>query len=878
MSIYDTLNKEQQDACFHTEGPLLILAGAGSGKTRVITHRICYLIDEKNVNPWNILAITFTNKAAGEMRERVDKLVGFGAESIWVSTFHSMCVRILRRHIGEIGYDTGFAIYDSDDQKTLMRQCMKTLNINPKELREKTVLNAISSAKDKLQTPLKFAETHQKDFQEKQIASLYEEYQRQLHSNNALDFDDLLMKTVELFHSHQEILENYQERFRYIMVDEYQDTNMAQFELIRLLADKYRNLCVVGDDDQSIYKFRGADVRNILDFESVYKDAQVVKLEQNYRSTQNVLDAANAVIHNNVNRKQKSLWTSRGAGHKVHFRQLGNALDEAEFISDDIKDKMRRDPKLQYRDFAILYRTNAQARVLEERFVMESLPYNVVGGVNFYARREVKDLLSYLRTIDNGADDLAVRRIINVPRRGIGQTTIERVAAYAADRNIGFIDALEEADSIVALSKGAAAKLKPFTELIDGFRNFLKENSDSPSVLSDLLKKVIEDIGYIEDLREQDPEEFDDRKGNVDELITKTVSYEEGVANGENAGSSDEDGRPTLSGLLEEIALVADIDNVGDDDNRVLLMTLHSAKGLEFSQVYLAGLEDGIFPGQMTIDAANEEEMEEERRLAYVGITRAKDDLTITCARSRMLRGEIKYYPVSRFISEIPENLLDGKPKKSSRYRDEYDDSYHDDSGDMPFGDYEDGGGDGSYGSGGGSYGSGRSGGRGYGSGAGYSGGRTFVTYGSGAGGNGYSGGSSGNWSSGGNGYAGGSSGSWSSGGRSSGGALPGGTGSGSGRLKAVYRKPHTADEHKPFIAKANSQYGSSLGGLSKGAPASSPADIDYKVGDRVSHVKFGDGEVMAMENTPRDTKVTVNFDESGPKIMYAAFAKLKKI
>ncbi|MDD4524694.1 MAG: UvrD-helicase domain-containing protein [Lachnospiraceae bacterium] len=841
MSIYDTLNKEQQDACFHTEGPLLILAGAGSGKTRVITHRICYLIDEKNVNPWNILAITFTNKAAGEMRERVDKLVGFGAESIWVSTFHSMCVRILRRHIGEIGYDTGFAIYDSDDQKTLMRQCMKTLNINPKELREKTVLNAISSAKDKLQTPLKFAETHQKDFQEKQIASLYEEYQRQLHSNNALDFDDLLMKTVELFHSHQEILENYQERFRYIMVDEYQDTNMAQFELIRLLADKYRNLCVVGDDDQSIYKFRGADVRNILDFESVYKDAQVVKLEQNYRSTQNVLDAANAVIHNNVNRKQKSLWTSRGAGHKVHFRQLGNALDEAEFISDDIKDKMRRDPKLQYRDFAILYRTNAQARVLEERFVMESLPYNVVGGVNFYARREVKDLLSYLRTIDNGADDLAVRRIINVPRRGIGQTTIERVAAYAADRNIGFIDALEEADSIVALSKGAAAKLKPFTELIDGFRNFLKENSDSPSVLSDLLKKVIEDIGYIEDLREQDPEEFDDRKGNVDELITKTVSYEEGVANGENAGSSDEDGRPTLSGLLEEIALVADIDNVGDDDNRVLLMTLHSAKGLEFSQVYLAGLEDGIFPGQMTIDAANEEDMEEERRLAYVGITRAKDDLTITCARSRMLRGEIKYYPVSRFISEIPENLLDGKPKKSSRYRDEYDDSYHDDSG------------------------------------AGYSGGRTFVTYGSGAGGNGYSGGSSGNWSSGGNGYAGGSSGSWSSGGRSSG-ALPGGTGSGSGRLKAVYRKPHTADEHKPFIAKANSQYGSSLGGLSKGAPASSPADIDYKVGDRVSHVKFGDGEVMAMENTPRDTKVTVNFDESGPKIMYAAFAKLKKI
>ena len=871
MSIYDTLNKEQQDACFHTEGPLLILAGAGSGKTRVITHRICYLIDEKNVNPWNILAITFTNKAAGEMRERVDKLVGFGAESIWVSTFHSMCVRILRRHIGEIGYDTGFAIYDSDDQKTLMRQCMKTLNINPKELREKTVLNAVSGAKDKLQTPLKFAETHQKDFQEKQISELYAEYQKELHSNNALDFDDLLMKTVELFRSHQEILENYQERFRYIMVDEYQDTNMAQFELIRLLADKYRNLCVVGDDDQSIYKFRGADVRNILDFESVYKDAQVVKLEQNYRSTQNVLDAANAVIHNNVNRKQKSLWTSRGEGHKVHFRQLGNALDEAEFISDDIKDKMRRDPKLQYKDFAILYRTNAQARVLEERFVMESLPYNVVGGVNFYARREVKDLLSYLRTIDNGADDLAVRRIINVPRRGIGQTTIERVAAYAADRNIGFIDALEEADSIVALSKGAAAKLKPFTELIDGFRNFLKENSNSPSVLSDLLKKVIEDIGYIEDLREQDPEEFDDRKGNVDELITKTVSYEEGVANGEDAGSSDEDGRPTLSGLLEEIALVADIDNVGDDDNRVLLMTLHSAKGLEFSQVYLAGLEDGIFPGQMTIDAANEEDMEEERRLAYVGITRAKDDLTVTCARSRMLRGEIKYYPVSRFIYEIPENLLDGKPKKSSRYRDDYDDGYGSGSdgsfgghgygssgSDMPFGDYDEG------------Y-SGRT--SGSWSSGGHSGGRTFVTYG---GGTRSSAGSSasGNWSSGGR-----SAGAWPGGSYGSG---SGGSGSGDGRLKAVYRKPHTADEHKPFIAKANSQYGSSLsgglGGLSKGAPAASPADIDYKVGDRVSHVKFGDGEVMAMENTPRDTKVTVNFDGSGTKVMYAAFAKLKKI
>ena len=874
MSIYDSLNQEQQKACFQTEGPVLILAGAGSGKTRVITHRICYLIDECNVNPWNILAITFTNKAAGEMRERVDKLVGFGAESIWISTFHSMCVRILRRHIDLLGYETAFTIYDTDDQKTLMRDVCRKLNIDTKTLKEKSILNAISSAKNELISPLRYREEYVMDYTGRQIADAYDEYQRELHKNNALDFDDLLMKTVELFRSHDEVLVNYQERFKYIMVDEYQDTNTAQFELIRLLAARYRNLCVVGDDDQSIYKFRGANINNILDFEKVYPDALTVKLEQNYRSTQNVLDAANAVIHHNTKRKAKSLWTDHGEGHKIRFRQFNTAGEEAAFIADDIEESLRRNRKLSYRDFALLYRTNAQARMLEERLVYEGIPYNIVGGTNFYARREIKDMLSYLKTIDNGRDDLAVQRIINVPRRGIGRTTIDRIAEFAAAHGLGFFEAMERAGEIDSLGKAAAAKLTPFVEMIHGFRAFAQENS-----IEDLMKQVIEVTGYEKELEESEEDDAQDRIANIDELISKIVSYEE----------SCEEEEPTLSGFLEEVALVADIDSVEESDDRVVLMTIHSAKGLEFANVYLSGMEDGIFPGFMTIESDDQEAMEEERRLAYVAITRAKEELTITCARARMICGETQYNPVSRFVLEIPEKLLDGKPTAGyGRRRDRDDDElpFADEDGsfgrrsyDRKYEGYEGGGGRGRYGgdyeggrstySGGAyRYGAGYGGGSGYGAASGASAGR------SGAGASGYGAssgagfGRSGASASGGSGY-----GAASSAGTS--GRVSGAARSADGRLRAVYVKPHTAEENKPAIARMGGA--GSLSGLSKGMPQAGEKPA-YDVGDRVLHIKYGEGTVRAIEKGPRDYKVTVEFDGAGQKVMYAAFAKLQRL
>ena len=465
MSIYDSLNEQQKEAVCHTEGPLLILAGAGSGKTRVLTHRIAYLIEEKGVNPWNILAITFTNKAAGEMRERVDSIVGFGAESIWVSTFHSMCVRILRRYIDRLGYDTNFTIYDADDQKTLMKDVCKYLKIDTKMLKERTILGAISSAKDEMVTPEEFALRAEGDYMQKKIAQAYTEYEKQLRANNALDFDDLLLKTVQLFQTQPDVLESYQERFRYIMVDEYQDTNTVQFMLVSILAGKYKNLCVVGDDDQSIYKFRGANIKNILNFEQVFPNTKVIKLEQNYRSTTTILDAANAVIRNNKGRKAKALWTQNGLGTPIQFRQFDTAFDEAEYIVNNIKNEVNSG-KRSYHDFAVLYRTNAQSRMFEEKLVVSNVPYRIVGGINFYARREIKDLLAYLKTIDNGRDDLAVRRIINVPKRGIGLTTINRVQEYAAEREIGFYDALVGAHSIPAIGR-SAGKLESFVALIE---------------------------------------------------------------------------------------------------------------------------------------------------------------------------------------------------------------------------------------------------------------------------------------------------------------------------------------------------------------------------------------------------------------------------
>ncbi len=643
MGIYDTLNEQQREAVLHTEGPLLILAGAGSGKTRVLTHRIAYLIEEMGVNPWNILAITFTNKAAGEMRERVDNLVGIGSDSIWVSTFHSACVRILRRYIGLLGYDTNFTIYDSDDQKTLMRDVCRMLNVDTKMFKERMFLGAVSHAKEELITPQEFRLEAGGDFVKLKVADVYEEYEKQLRANNALDFDDLLVKTVQLFQTQADVLDHYQERFRYIMVDEYQDTNTVQFELVRILSSKYRNLCVVGDDDQSIYKFRGANIRNILNFEQFFEDARVIKLEQNYRSTGNILNAANAVIRHNAGRKDKTLWTANGDGGKLEFRQFDTAYDEAEYIVGDIAGSVKKEERT-YNDHAILYRTNAQSRVFEEKFVTANIPYKIVGGVNFYARREIKDLLSYLKTVDNGKDDLAVRRIINVPKRGIGLTSVNRVQEYAASREISFYEALQAADLIPGIGRGLA-KLESFTALIEHYKADAQEMS-----VSDLMKEIIEETGYIESLENEDAEEAEARMENIDELISKIVAYEEMCG--------DMDMPATLGGFLEEVALVADIDSLDENSDYVVLMTLHSAKGLEFPHVYLAGLEDGLFPSYMSITSDDLEDIEEERRLCYVGITRAEEELTLTCARRRMVRGETQYNRMSRFLKEIPVELV----------------------------------------------------------------------------------------------------------------------------------------------------------------------------------------------------------------------------
>lgn len=771
MSIYDTLNKEQKEGVLNTDGPLLILAGAGSGKTRCLTHRIAYMIDEMGVKPWNILAITFTNKAAGEMRERVDRLVGFGADQVWVSTFHSMCVRILRRHIDLLGFDTDFTIYDTDDQKTVIKGICKRLNIDTKMYKERALMSTISSLKDDLIGVRKYEIEAASDYGKAVYAKVYREYQETLQKNNALDFDDLIVKTVELFKSRPEVLDYYQERFRYIMVDEYQDTNTAQFELVRLLADKYRNLCVVGDDDQSIYKFRGANIRNILDFEKYFPETKVVKLEQNYRSTQSILDAANAVIQNNRGRKAKTLWTAKEKGNKIHFRQFDNAYEEAEYIAEDVVRKVRKG-NAQYRDCAVLYRTNAQARLLEERMIMEGIPYNVVGGTNFYSRAEIKDILAYLKTIDNGRDEVAVRRIINIPKRGIGAATLEKLEDYAEMRDISLYEAMEMADEIMSLGK-TSAKIRPFVQLIRSLRREAEELT-----VAELISEIIERTGYKEYLQDNDSETADDRMANVDELITKAVAYQE---------MNDE---PTLTEFLAEVALVAEIDNVDGDDNRVLLMTLHSAKGLEFPNVYLAGMEDGLFPGQAALWNDNPEDLEEERRLAYVGITRAMNDLTLTYARSRMLRGETQYNSVSRFVREIPEELLDDTEAKSKpMMRDS-------DFLENIFG----------------------------------VGGKSTVPVEK---------------------Y--------------------------DPRPKATLRPKVTAQGDKPFIAQGIAGL-NRLAGISKGAAVQVCSEPDYTIGDRVLHVKYGEGTVLNLTKEPRDYKVTVEFDGAGQKIMYASFAKLQKI
>lgn len=828
MGNYDTLNPMQQEAVFHTEGPLLILAGAGSGKTRVLTHRTAYLIEEKGVSPYHIMAITFTNKAAGEMRERIDDLVGFGSEGVWVSTFHSTCVRILRRYIDRLGYDNNFTIYDGDDQKILMKDICKRLEVDTRQYKEKFFLGVISHAKDELISPEEFAQEAAAswDYARQQQARVYTEYQNMLRKNNALDFDDLIVKTVELFRTNPDVLDNYQERFRYIMVDEYQDTNTAQFQLIHTLSGKYQNLCVVGDDDQSIYKFRGANIYNILNFEKEFPSAKVIKLEQNYRSTQNILAAANNVIANNAGRKEKSLWTRNEPGEKVNFRQFETAGDEANYIVRDIEKNVQKGA-YHYGDCAILYRTNAQSRMFEERFVLSNIPYKIVGGVNFYARKEIKDLLCYLKTIDNARDDLSVRRIINVPKRGIGATSIARVQTYAAQQEMSFYNALKLAEEIPALGRGAA-KIKPFVTFIQTMRSKVPHLG-----IAELLEEIIEETGYVKDLEAERTDEAQARIENIDELISKIVAYEERCQN-ENTSAS-------LSGFLEEVALVADIDNLPSGSDYVVLMTLHSAKGLEFPNVYLTGLEDGTFPSYRTIVSDDPMDLEEERRLCYVGITRAMERLTITRAAMRMNRGETQYYRLSRFVQEIPEELLeDGFGRKRP----------------------------GQSGSGALSFGSSstaeKTGGSGSGSGMGQTGGN-FAGSGSGFSGGGM-GQTGGNYAGSGMGQTGGNFSGSSSGFSSEGSGLA--NNSFNGNSQASYQRAKTAFRTKVSYETPMEFNSSATAGRS----------LAYEVGDRVRHQKFGEGVVVNIVAGGKDFEVTVEFDEFGRKKMFAVFAKLKKV
>ena len=714
-----------------------MLAGAGSGKTRSLTHRIAYLIEEKGVAPWNILAITFTNKAAQEMRERVDALVGYGSEDIWISTFHATCSRILRRHIDLLGYDRNFTIYDASDQKSLMKEVLKEMKIDTKQFPERSVMSEISSAKNEYKSPLDYRNEYGSNFRNQRIADIYEHYQKRLKENNALDFDDLLVKMVDLFQTNPDVLEHYQDRFQYIMVDEYQDTNTVQFLLVSLLAKKYRNLCVVGDDDQSIYKFRGANIYNILNFEKVFPDAQVIRLEQNYRSTQNILNAANGVIANNKGRKEKKLWTENQKGELVHFKQYDTEYDEADGVVSRINFLAMRG--VQYKDMAILYRTNAQSRIFEEKLKQKNIPYAIVRGISFYDRKEIKDLMGYLKVVDSGMDDLSVKRIINVPKRGIGQTTINRLQEFAILNQMSFLDAVFNADEIPEVTR-ALAKLHKFADMIEEFREYASEHE-----ISELLEHILDVTQYRAELEAEGTDESISRLEDIEELFNDIAYYEE------------EEENPNLRDFLAEkdmYTLNAGIDNLEDENNKVLLMTLHNAKGLEFNNVFLGGMEEGVFPGFGAMMSGDESEIEEERRLCYVGITRAKERLFLSAAKRRMLRGQTQYNRRSRFIDEIPGQYLDTEQRVSEQ------------------------------------------------------------------------------------------------------------------RVVKNTERP------------AKYQYGAKAGkpyNLSdfKVKPV---GELDYQIGDRVKHIKFGVGTVQEITKGGRDFEVAVEFDRVGRKKMFASFAKLKKV
>lgn len=762
--ILQSLNPVQKEAASCTEGPLLILAGAGSGKTRVLTHRIAYMIDEKGVNPWNIMAITFTNKAAQEMRDRVDRLVEFGAESIWVATFHSSCVRILRRYIDRLGYDNHFTIYDTDDQKSIIRKAVKELDLDPKQYREGPLLGVISAAKNEMIEPQDFETQAGGDFRMCQEAKIYKAYQKTLIDNNAVDFDDLLLLTVRLLRENRDILEAYQERLRYIMVDEYQDTNSVQFELIRLLSGKYHNLCVVGDDDQSIYKFRGADITNILSFEETFPGAKVVKLEQNYRSTNNILEAANAVIANNAHRKEKHLWSENGEGKEVSFIHYETAYGEAEDVIDKIQTEVHMG-KHQYQDCAILYRTNAQSRAFEEKCIKKSVPYRLVGGVNFYQRQEIKDILAYLKTIDSGRDDLSVTRIVNVPKRGIGQVTLNKLAVYASEHGMRLFQAMEQVEQISGIGK-AADKIKGFVNQIMVFRALAKELD-----AAELIESILEQTGYLEELEKLEEDKAQAKQENLEEFQNKAADY---YANHDEAALTD---------FLEEVALVADIDNMDSEADSLTLMTLHSAKGLEFPVVYMTGMEEGLFPSYMSMNSGDPGDIEEERRLCYVGITRAMQQLTLTAAKQRMVHGNIQYSAISRFVKELPQEKLDWKEE-------------------------------------------------------------TF------------------------------------------GGIFKKGPSMNANSLSgSLFGGSSSMSSGSSFSASQGSQIAKKTSydnvfdlKYAKAFSSPKPDSLDYKEGDRVSHIKFGKGTVLAVEDMKKDYQVTVEFDTAGVKKLFAGFAKLKKI
>ncbi|MGP1588672.1 MAG: ATP-dependent helicase [Oribacterium sp.] len=787
------MNERQAEAVRQTEGPLLVLAGAGSGKTRVLTHRVAYLIENRGVAPWHILAITFTNKAAQEMRERVNRLIGARASEIWVSTFHSMCVRILRRNIEALGYTRDFSIYDTEDQKTVMKQIFKDLNIDSKLLRERAVLSVISTAKNSGTDAASFQREAGGSLQERRIADCYLEYEKRLRQNNALDFDDLLLRTLELLRKQEEVRAYYQERFRYILVDEYQDTNDVQFELVHILAERYRNICVVGDDDQSIYSFRGANLENILSFEKSYPGAKVVKLEQNYRSTEKILDTANAVISHNSGRKDKRMWTDRKGGAAVLFQEYETANEEAAAVVREVRDCGRA-----YSEQAVLYRTNAQSRLLEEQCVKWNVPYRIIGGVNFYQRREIKDVLAYMKLVSNDADDVAFERIINVPKRSVGASSLAKLRSHAAQRQsmsqpFSLFSAAETAEQS-GLSGRALKSVQHFTAQIHEWREKLRaagylQEDAAPGMeesfsIRELIESIRDDTGYGMELRAEGVVEAETRLLNIEEVISKAADYQASAE------------QPKLSEFLEEVSLVSDLDRAEEGTDCLTLMTLHGAKGLEFPKVYLVGLSDGLFPGFSSINEP--EELEEERRLCYVGITRAEEELVMSSARSRMMNGEYQRLLPSRFVEEMPDSVVRKKLLYVPKPRDDYD-GFSAYSG-TPFEEEND---------------------------------SRTNSYGfSGMGSLGY-------------------------------------------RDSGRQGGPHNVQSR----AGGRKRSGPGIPSLmQKGMDRPKLEHLDYGVGDRVSHVKFGTGTVTEITQDKRDFMVTVDFDGAGRKKMFASFARLMKL